>query len=323
MPCNRPLQGYRSKKPTENGKYGITFNFNEAQTDEKIDVPCGQCLGCRADVANEWELRMLHEQKCHDESSFITLTYDMENLPFDGGLSKEHWTAFMKALRKRVSIKIRFVMGAEYGEERLQSSIPWLINDGDRLLGRPHFHAIIYGYDFPDKQPISESKGNILYESELLQKCWPYGFSSIGEANNTTARYTLKYIYKQLRGDSKTQYKRIHPETGEEYPIEPEFRRSSRMPGIGAPWVKKYYSDLFKGYCTIDGKKYVIPDYYMDLLEKMANENNDFTRELEEIKANRLDYIPSNWDEMYEQFNAQNRNEGFRAHMNAKVRKDT
>lgn len=318
MPCNRPIQGYRSKNPSENGKYPLVFNVRDGANDDTLDVPCGMCLGCRADLANEWELRMMHELKCHDDASFITLTYDSEHLPFDGGLQPDHWTLFMKRLRKNVRKKIRFVMGAEYGEKRLESEILWLTNDGDRLLGRPHFHAIIYGYDFPDKEPHSVSKDNTLYTSELLQACWPYGFSSIGEANNSTARYTLKYIYKQLRGDSATQYKRIHPATGEEYPIQPEFRRSSRNPGIGEPWFRKFSSDLHKGYVSFEGKKRPIPRYYMKLMEKHYD-----TSFVQEAIANaRKEFAPANYEERIEQFDAQNRNEVFRDHVNKKVRTD-
>lgn len=319
MPCNSPIQGYRSKAPTENGKHKLVFNKSEAQQDETLDVPCGMCLGCRQDLSRDWELRMIHEQKCHKKSCFITLTYDAENLPFDGGLRPDHWRLFMMRLRKRIyPIKIRFVMGAEYGEKRLKSDIPWLTNDGDRLLGRPHYHAIIYGYDFPDKKHVSTRKGNFIYTSQLLEECWPHGKTEIGEANNTTARYTIKYVYKQLKGDSSTQYKRIHPETGEEYPIQPEFRRSSRNPGIGEPWFMKYSQDLHKGFCTVDGKKYRIPRYYMKLMDKHYD-----TSFVQETIANaKAVFKPSGFDEEAQQFADQRRVESVRAYRNEKIRKD-
>ena len=209
-------------------------------------------------------------------------------------------------------------MGAEYGEKRLKSDIPWLTNDGDRLLGRPHYHAIIYGYDFPDKEHVTTRKGNKIYISELLESCWPYGKTEIGEANGTTARYTLKYVYKQLRGASADQYKRIHPVTGEEYPIHPEFRRSSRNPGIGEPWFRKFSSDLHKGFSTLDGKKYPIPRYYLKLMEK----HYDVSFVQEAIANARKEFAPKNYEERIEQFNAQNRNEVFRDHVNTKVQKD-
>lgn len=80
---------------------GITFKKGEAVGLKPIKLPCGQCLGCRLDYSREWAVRCTHESLLHKENSFITLTYDDEHLPEDGGLVKKHWQDFCKRLRKK------------------------------------------------------------------------------------------------------------------------------------------------------------------------------------------------------------------------------
>jgi hypothetical protein len=56
-------------------------------------------------------------------------------LPADGSLDVSHFQKFMKRLRDRIKpLKIRFFHCGEYGD----------------LTRRPHYHALIFGYDFPD-----------------------------------------------------------------------------------------------------------------------------------------------------------------------------
>ena len=64
----------------------------------------------------------------------------------------------MKRLRKRIGSKVRFYAGGEYGE---QGTI------------RPHFHACLFGYDFPDKVFYKNtSSGERIYTSKLLESLW-------------------------------------------------------------------------------------------------------------------------------------------------------
>ena len=70
---------------------------------------------------------------------------------------------------------------------------------GDKL-GRPHYHAIIFGVTFVDKKLWSIRRGNNLYRSATLEKLWPYGFSSIGTVNFETAAYVARYVTKKITG---------------------------------------------------------------------------------------------------------------------------
>ena len=45
----------------------VTFSVNRALGDGRVgqlDLPCGRCVGCVQDRANEWALCCEHEAKC-------------------------------------------------------------------------------------------------------------------------------------------------------------------------------------------------------------------------------------------------------------------
>ncbi len=107
MTCYSPIAGYRSRTAGTAGGYGIVFK-KEQSNGQKIEVACGQCIGCRLDKSKEWAIRCVHEAQMHEANCFITLTYNAENLPSDGSLVKEHFQKFMKRLRKTTPQKIRY-----------------------------------------------------------------------------------------------------------------------------------------------------------------------------------------------------------------------
>lgn len=64
-------------------------------------VPCGKCVNCRKVRINDWYIRMLDEAKFFgfENCSFVTLTYNPENLPEYGLLQKSDYQKFLKRLR--------------------------------------------------------------------------------------------------------------------------------------------------------------------------------------------------------------------------------
>lgn len=86
---------------TRNGKRAITFKREQALNGQEIQLPCGQCIGCRLEHSRQWAMRMMHEASLHEENCFLTLTYDEENIPPDHSLKVEHFQKFMKRLRRR------------------------------------------------------------------------------------------------------------------------------------------------------------------------------------------------------------------------------
>lgn len=276
MPCYSPLKGYRSRILSENGKRPIVFTPKDGYVDMPVELACGQCIGCRLEYSRQWAIRCVHEASLHDDNSFITLTYSNDSLPTDCGLRKKHFQDFMKRLRDRVSpVKVRYMACGEYGDKS----------------NRPHYHAILFGYDFPDKVKLKETDEHTLYESKMLSGLWPYGLSSIGTVTFDSAAYVARYVMKKARGkhkdeiDPKTGLKpneRYDSVTGEIVDVIPEFLLSSRRPGLGHDWYKTFKSDVYPSdYCVINGKRVCVPRYYDNLLSK------DDETELEQYKHKR------------------------------------
>lgn len=181
----------------------------------------------------------MHESQMHDVSCFLTLTYAQE--PENGSLNKKHCQDFLKRLRSRIEpTKVRFFLCGEYGEK----------------LGRPHYHLLLFGYDFPDKVVLKNGK-NKLWRSDLLDEIWSHGFCSIGAVSFDSAVYVANYATKKITNkESYTDEKgRYWPSKKEHYgKKQEEFLLMSRGDrsgdpvfgyGIGAGWLDKFESDVF------------------------------------------------------------------------------
>jgi hypothetical protein len=222
-------------------------------------------MGCRIDKKRQWATRIVHEASLHDQNSFITLTYDEEHIPKNGTLVKEHFQTFIKALRDyNAPKKIRYFHCGEYGEQSF----------------RPHYHAILFNHDFPDKIKL-DYKDN-LYISEQLSKHWlNKGFVTSGDVTLESAAYVAGYVQKKVNGRQQEQHYRrygdMDRETGElidPYQLLPEYATMSRRPGIASDWHAQYHEDTLKDFITIQGKKQKIPKYYDRKLEEMHKEHN-------------------------------------------------
>lgn len=268
MPCYKPLDAWRTTENTANNKKRIVFKKSENST-TKIQLPCNMCIGCRLDRSLVWAIRCVHEAQLHDQNCFITLTYSDQHLPQDGSLIKYHFQDFMKRLRKKTSSNfqtVRYFMCGEYGEK----------------LSRPHYHACLFGIDFPDKEIFKEQEGILTYTSELLDSIWGKGFCTIGEVNFDTAAYTARYITKKALGQQKEQhYYRTCSHTMNLVAIEPEYATMSLKPAIGKDWYETYKSDIYPSdYLIHQGKKIKVPRYYDKLYELESDD-------IEQIKFQR------------------------------------
>lgn len=200
-------------------------------------VNCRKCSECKLARAKEWACRLHYELKNHDKACFITLTYD--NAHSYHLLNKPDLQKFIKRFRTQISPKkIKYFACGEYGDKTF----------------RPHFHAIIFGYDFPDKVARGKSKkGFTLYQSPELQKLWQYGFHTIQEVSLATCVYTALYT-----GKSKNQLPKNLQSA-------PEFNTMSQ--GLGVSAIISDY-DLLKrtDQIWIDGQSYTIPQAVLSKL---------------------------------------------------------
>lgn len=257
MACYHPLHGYRAAVPNASGKRGIVFNPAHGFKDLPVTVPCGQCIGCRLERSRQWAIRCMHEASLHEDNCFITLTYNNEHLPADGSLNLDHFQRFMKRLRKKFG-KVRFFHCGEYGE----------------LNSRPHYHACIFGFDFPDRELFSSRDNIKLYRSKSLEQLWPYGFATIGDVTFESAAYVARYIMKKVNGErAEDHYKSVDLDSGEVFDIKPEYVTMSRRPGIAAVWFEKFGNEVYPDdFVVIRGKKMRPPKFYDALLERTHSE---------------------------------------------------
>ena len=251
MSCFKPLEAWRSPL----GDIVFKPLYTDRPSAGMFKLPCGQCIGCRLARSSMWATRCVHEAQLHKQNCFITLTYNDDNLPYPPTLSIRPLQLFMKRLRKRFGAGIRFYACGEYGEK----------------FGRPHYHACIFGFDFPDKKLWKISNGFNLFVSDALAALWPYGYAVIGDVTFESAAYVARYIMKKITGDRAEAYysDRVDLRTGEIYNAKPEFTVMSRRPGIAHDWFVKYGSDVYPhDYVVLrNGKKLPPPRYYDGLFE--------------------------------------------------------
>lgn len=249
MSCYRPLKGYRTTN-------GVVFSERSRNGDYlgDIELPCGQCIGCRMRRASDWSLRVMHEASLYERNCFVTLTYGRDCLPPHGSLCHEDFQLFMKRLRKRRG-PVRFYMCGEYGENTF----------------RPHYHACLFGVDFRgDSVPAGRSaSGEVFYNSAELEGLWRHGIVSVQDLTPETASYCARYIMKKALGqNADSAYERVS-EDGEIVQLRPEYAAMSLKPGIGARWFEKYGSDVFPRDKVIqNGVERQVPKYYDKLLDR-------------------------------------------------------
>jgi hypothetical protein len=201
-------------------------------------LPCGKCTECINKRSIEWATRAKHEISLHNENCFITLTYDDAHLEHHE-IIYDDFQKFIKKLRRYTSNSIRYMVSCEYGS----------------LNYRPHFHAILFGFNPPEQSFLRKSpkSGEPLFTSKLIGKLWDKGFHSIGIANEKTAFYIASYSLK-----GKIHH---HLNDGGEYIQTQDFMKCSTRPAIGKEYFLKNKEQIV---CSND----VLPRYYKKLLER-------------------------------------------------------
>lgn len=247
------------------------------QNYKTIELPCGQCVGCRLERSRQWAIRCTHEAQLHQNNTYVTLTYDDDNIPEHGSLKYRDFQLFMKRTRKaRTGELVRFYMCGEYGEKKQ----------------RPHYHACIFNFAPSDGKPWKKNAtGHTLYTSKELTQLWGLGHASYGAVTFESAAYVARYIMKKITGDQAAQhYGVIDPETGEIHQRQPEFAHMSLKPGIGAGWLQKYKSDVYpNGICIINGQKVKPPKYYEKKYKKEMPDQYEELQWTREKEINKTD----------------------------------
>lgn len=297
MACCKPIEIYWNAKTHKH-----QFKYDKNCTNKPIYVDCNKCESCQLKYIAQLGRRATHELLYHTKAMFITLTVNNENLEQvfpNNSLCHKEFQKFIKRFRNYLERhtedkpKIKYLMCGEYGEK----------------FGRPHYHAVIFGYEFDDLKQHHVRGGAVKnsFRSPTLEKLWKFGFSQISKVNYEKCTYLAKYVAK-AKAKSKDEYGYTDLNTGEikykkkEYMVYPKG-------GLG----KQYFMDnhkaiLRKGYLELpmknkrqgDGKtpaKIGIPRYYKKLAEQyFGKEYNEYLKMIEPIiEEKNNDYVYNNF----------------------------
>lgn len=285
MACHYPKPAYLSR----DGKVTFTRHEKALGNSAYLHIRCGMCLGCKADHARDWAIRSYHESQLHSESCFVNLTYAPEFLPPHGSLQKTDlqlfWKRLRKALNKNIGTKIRYFACGEYGTKK----------------GRPHYHAIIFGWRPGDQRLIGKSdKGNPQYVSQIIQKAWHYGHHTWTDFDPSCARYVAHYTADKLKSfaadtpdpDTGLRPYEVIDRDGHIWQLQPEFQAQSLRPGIGFQWFQDNYREVFPTDTVVmGGKEYPPPRAYYKWLEELDPDLYERVRLKRKEKAQAEDYL--------------------------------
>jgi hypothetical protein len=234
---------------------------------DSVTVPCGKCLGCRADQGREWAIRIKHEADLQPlRAYFVTLTYNELHLPgtwpddqrITGTLDPDDTTLFLKKLRHRTRNKIGYYYCGEYGERN----------------GRPHYHFALFGAPLFDKVKVGERNGYAVFHSQQLTDLWGMGNVEVTDLTWEAASYVAGYVTKKAAEKANpTNHLRVDPGTGEIFTVHEEFSRMSRRPALGRRWLEQHWQDVYpRDFVMMNGFPIKPPRYYDRRMDEMAPE---------------------------------------------------
>lgn len=154
---------------------------------------------------------MMLEMSMHSENSFVTLTYNEDNLPHGSSLEPKDAQDWLKRFRKRIApVRVRYYLVGEYGDE----------------TQRPHYHAALFGYPscYYGTTRNYRLQRSCCPRCDLVRETWGKGDILLGSLTTESAQYVVGYVIKKMTSMEDTRLTGRYP----------EFARMSRRPGIGS-----------------------------------------------------------------------------------------
>lgn len=270
--CLNPTTGWRKRgiNPLTGRKFGLC-KADDVRSGmpflfEEVAFRCGKCINCLKYRASVLLARCVAESYMHDDSAFVTLTVDDDNLQsvFPGAsLVHKPFQDFFKRLRKRVGPGVKYMMCGEYGEFSL----------------RPHYHVLVFGvspYHWNDtmrKLPNGLANRYDRVDNPVFSDSWPFGNVYCGNCTPASVAYVSGYTLKQfaLRRDD-TWYK--------SHRLSPEYVKWSRRPGLGSSYFDHYDCLVEHGTTVQAGvpvnNRLLFPGrYFLDRLRLTSVDNYD------------------------------------------------
>lgn len=228
MPCLDRVKAFRVE-----GQTSLVFGREPRDATESLLLPCGKCIFCIQNTAQQWAVRSAHEAMTSNgaPSIFATFTYDDDHLPEFGSVSRRDFQLLIKRLRKQRGEKIRYDGCAEYGGLSL----------------RAHGHLSIFGYWPSDAKPYGKTGAGLpQYESQELTDLWGLGRVTFSPFSFATAMYVSGYTLKKFAVTQAELSRPVFdPRTGKSGFRESPFGIHCQRPALGLPFMDRYAEDVF------------------------------------------------------------------------------
>jgi hypothetical protein len=196
------------------------------------------------------------------EGTFLTLTYNDENLPANESLVKEHLQLFIKRLRKFIEpTKIKYYGCGEYGDQS----------------NRPHYHLIVIGW-MPELTNCYRPDGRHVVSRDI-ERLWRYGHNTVGTVTKDSIQYVVGYIRKKLYGKLADDiYKtKVHP-----FPLQSK--------GMGLDYAQNHKETILESGITREGKQVGMPRYYRKkLIDKDTYEEYIYHKKCQEKREAKME----------------------------------
>lgn len=232
--------------------------------DRFVSIPCGKCIGCLNDKANDWSKRIqIEAAPFPGKVWFLTLTYSDPFLPWssagelvDGApvadlitgevkketflpsLRKRDLIVFLKNIRNHFGPGVRFFACGEYSPR-----------------GRPHYHVIIFNLDLSGTDDLGRGllepygeEGSNYFTCDVVSRCWRpqredpdhRPFDVMGQVlvvpyEPATGKYVAKYLIKAREYSDHSDFFDLR---------EKPFLHMSRNPGLGRDYFDRKKSRL-------------------------------------------------------------------------------
>lgn len=138
---------------------------------------------------------------------------------------------------------------------------------------RPHHHAILFGFQFPDLKELYEN-GCTYYVSDILSNLWSFGIHRIGNCTYNSCAYVSRYVTKKVNGNNQEEYYNGR---------KPEYVTYSTKPVLGANYFLKNYKEIVntQELSVYADKKYTcrMPKSYDNILHKLDKNLYNFMKE--------------------------------------------
>lgn len=245
MACYHPKTAWQAR-------LGSPLSFQYVRGWRVVMIPCATCHGCIQAHAQAWAFRCHLEATRTPHNAFATLTFDEEHVPFTLDWNRDG-VPFLKSLRQRAAIPLRFFASGEYGER----------------TARPHYHFLLFGLSALGAK-----------HQAMVQDSWKNGQIRLDPVTPARVAYVAGYTAKKI-DDRFQSIAHCDPTTGEAW--QPPFIQMSRRPGLGSH--AKQHTNSWRLFAIHQGNKLPVPRYLHQAWRDTAT-----TEDLEQLQAEREAY---------------------------------